>query len=155
MKAIEAYKRMGGGGDAEGIDYEGESWFEALSPNEMALFQNLAAGQIAIETAVTIAERLDMGGICLDRSSLFEQHEAALKRCKANEEAQEVQPPCPMYPLFSWIDMRSRQGGATKLSIRSVDSTSSSQLSSVPVEVLLWIVLLVHPRLARCICWRL
>jgi len=86
--AIAAYHHLQGQGKDD--DYENESWFEALSPNEMALFQNLAAGQFPIETAMTIAERLDQGGISLDREALFEQHRAALSRCKSIEEAQQV-----------------------------------------------------------------
>ena len=62
------------------MNYEGEAWFEDLSLNEMALFQNLSAGQISLETVVSISASLDMGGIALGRQSLFEleQHSAAL-----------------------------------------------------------------------------
>ena len=76
MIAIKAARRFREEGIQEG--YEEEEWFEKLSANEMSLFQNLMALQIDEEAALQIAERLDSGGVIMEKELLLAQHQQVL-----------------------------------------------------------------------------
>ena len=132
MIAIKAARRFREEGIQEG--YEEEEWFEKLSANEMSLFQNLMALQIDEDAALQIAERLDSGGVIMQKELLLAQHQqvlcmASLLYCKQFRWFGFLFADPSVQALENCTQMEAAQkAGETKLSIRS--GISSKLLNS-------------------------